>query len=95
MSAAMGSYDGEKAAVATRTTLTTGVIVRSKAMAFSRQSRDGMSQREIARYWGVTQPWVSMCINALTRDQRAAVDRMRRRAAEADRVLAELEAEDE
>lgn len=91
MSIALGRLDGERADVPRRKRITDPDILRSRALAYYRQRLDGMTDGEIARYWGRSREYVNRWINALTPDQKADMRRKRLKAIRADELLREEE----
>lgn len=91
MSIALGRLDGEKADVPRRKRITDPEILRSRAIAYYRQRLEGLTDSEIAKYWGRSRWYINRWINALTPEQKAEARHKRLRAIRADELLREEE----
>ena len=84
----------ERADVPRKLYVTDPTIRRSRAMAFYGQRLDGLTDSEIARYWGRSRQYINRQINGLSAEARAEVRAKRSRSRRAEWALMELERAD-
>lgn len=81
----------EKANVPRKLHVTDPVIRRSRAMAYYGQRLDGLTDSEIAAYWGRSRPYINRQINGLSDPAKLEVREKRSRSRRAEWALAEME----